>query len=235
MKSRELFETYFEVLRHSQLTVYNPVASLEFPVDQFILAIKEVETLLNSKLEGSESRVGIIAGNSPFFLSTLLGIWASHRSAVLISPSLRMSEALKLSEVANLKHFFICNAYHATWTKQSSFPSIDKVSSLNYDVVSLYRSLTHVAPSDGLIGEEAVVLFSSGSTAQPKGIRISSKISLRTSLPQTRYFLWSMGMSAYPYRPCHMPLGCDFRFPRLYPLHIFIPLEFRVFQMLPTC
>lgn len=120
-------------------------------------------------------RIAIFADNSSAYISTLLMIWNSNNSAVLIDKRIPMNKVIDILKVANVDGIYTDD--------EKIIIEIQKKCNIFYNIIKMSRPQEEYVVPDILYEEynirfdkeEALVIFSSGTTGSNKGIILSHK------------------------------------------------------------
>lgn len=134
--------------------------------------------LMEQKLEHG-ARIGLIADNSPRWVATLLGIIAAGCAAVPLDTNLDPSQAAKLLQDSGSSWFF-ADAKHLAVAQEATRDTAIGVVQLDGEAQTVITlDQIFAAGPDGFVSpasseeEVACILYTSGTTADPKGVMLS--------------------------------------------------------------
>ena len=119
------------------------------------------------------SRIGIIGRNSASFVSTLISIWNQNDCAVIIDPEVPLNIILKNLYDSKVTKCFIDDELYQKLEQKNGNIKFERMrkDSNSYPIV-ISENVTNAFVSS-YSSQEAVILFSSGTTGESKGIILS--------------------------------------------------------------
>lgn len=156
-------------------------------------------------------RVAMLMKNCPEYLICFFGIWAAGASVVPINAKLHPKEAAFILENAGAKAVFVTPDLAAGLGEVTALPLTDVKSTDFSDMCA-----ANPAPITPRAGDDLAWLFyTSGTTGQPKGVRITHAMLMATSLSflldadevkpeDAAYYMAPMSHGAGIYAPIHV-------------------------------
>ncbi len=170
-------------------------------------------------------RVVLATGKATAFASIFLSLLRNGITAVLLNPALQHSQAQRLLKHSDIKGAIVDESLIETWELGDSFPilSIDESQHREHNLLNellnkkrkhqniLNQSYPHIlkgfakteGPNTLALDLDAYIIFTSGSTANPKGVQISHHSLLRHIETVIKHFSYSEKTRSLNMLPFH--------------------------------